>query len=79
MFIRILGLLMALACSGCSLIAAKKVMEFVKPAPVYNVTYQCPALIADRAKEEIRQAVMQELMMDRYFEDCDIDVDCYRP
>lgn len=79
MFIRILGLLMALACSGCSLIAAKKILDATRPAPVYNVTYQCPALIADRAKEEIRQAVMQELMMDRYFEDCDIDVDCYRP
>ena len=79
MFMRILSLLVALACSGCSVIAAKKILDATRPAPVYNVTYQCPALIADRAKEEIRQAVMQELMMDRYFEDCDIDVDCYRP
>ena len=79
---RILGVLcLALVCSGCSLMAAKKIIDKLEEpsAPVYNITYECPAMMPETVLETVREYIIIDAEMDRHFETCDLEVDCFRP
>lgn len=79
---RILGTLcIALVCQGCSIMAAKKIVEKLEEpsAPVYNITYECPAMMPETVLETVREYIIIDAEMDRHFETCDLEVDCFRP
>jgi len=86
---RILGVLcLALVCSGCSLVALKKVIDSAQsdpeppqrePRPVFNITYNCPATMPETVLKTIREYIIIDAQMEKHFETCDLEVDCFRP
>lgn len=79
---RIFGALcLALVCQGCSIMAAKKIIDKLEEpsAPVYNITYECPAMMPQTVLETVREYIIIDAEMDRHFETCDLEVDCFRP
>ena len=79
---RIFGALcLALVCQGCSIMAAKKIIDKLEEpsAPGYNITYECPAMMPEKVLETVREYIIIDAEMDRHFETCDLEVDCFRP
>jgi len=50
---------------------AKRIVEKLQEpsAPIYNITYECPAMMPQTVLETVREYIIIDAEMDRHFEE----------